>query len=98
MNFLARLRSLFADVGGEVVVRVGPNTRGGYSIFPVNDVAVQLFQGSGEAGGQSPLEAGNFGTYADAYRRAVRDNCWTVVCGQVRRRAPALQPSALSHP
>ncbi len=71
MSIWNQLRSLFADVGGEAIVRIGENTRGGFSIFPVNDVAVRLFNGDGEAG--------NFGTYADAYKRAARDNCWTVV-------------------
>ena len=68
-------RSLFATYGGEVVVRIGENARGGFSIYPVSDTARRLF--NADSGGDA--EAGNFGTYADAHKRAARDNCWTVV-------------------
>ena len=61
----------FAQAGGEIEVRIGENERGGWAIFPVNAAARTLFCGN--------AEAGNFGTYADAYTRAHRDNCWTVV-------------------
>lgn len=80
MTFWAQLRSLFADVAGEIIVRVDENDRGGFSIFPVNEAAVRLFSGPCEQPrAVERLEAGNFGTYADAYKRAARDNCWTVV-------------------
>lgn len=74
-GWLGFFRSLFATYGGEVEVRIGENSRGGFSIFPVNDNARRLFS----ADPDGACEAGNFGTYADAYKRAARDNCWTVV-------------------
>jgi hypothetical protein len=65
------IANLFPSVGGEVEVRIAPNAFGGFSIFAVNATARQIL------GGDEPT--GNFGTYADARRRAVGCNCWTVV-------------------
>lgn len=53
-----------------IVVRIAENDRGGWSIYAVSAEACTLFGGAGPCG--------NFGTYADAHTRAVRDNCWTV--------------------
>lgn len=53
-----------------IVVRIGENERGGFSIYAVSAEARTLFGGVGPCG--------NFGTYADAFTRAHRDNCWTV--------------------
>lgn len=69
--FVRLLASLFPVVGGEIEVVIAENLRGGFSIFPHNAAARTLFQGD--------ADAGNFGTYADAWRRAVNHNCWTVV-------------------
>lgn len=55
----------------EVEVRIAENDFGGWSIYAANDAARQIFGGDGPTG--------NFGTYADAYKRAARDNCWTVL-------------------
>jgi hypothetical protein len=78
-GWLARLMDrLFPEVGGEIEVRIGENARGGFSIFPVNAAARELFSAPGESS-ETAAEVGNFGSYADAYRRASRDNCWTVV-------------------
>ena len=73
----------FARAGGEIEVRIGENERGGWAIFPVNAAARTLFCGN--------AEAGNFGTYADAYQRAHRDNCWTVVEPKVESPEPRAQ-------
>ncbi|MBI5770882.1 MAG: hypothetical protein HZA93_24100 [Verrucomicrobia bacterium] len=67
----AWLDEFFPRIAGEIEVRIAPNARGGWAIFPANAAAVGLFAGNGECG--------NFGTYAAAYTRAVRDNCWTVL-------------------
>jgi len=53
-----------------IVVRIGENERGGFSIYAVSPEARTLFGGAGPCG--------NFATYADAWRRAHCDNCWSV--------------------
>ena len=68
------LNRLLPSVGGEIVVRIAPNAFGGWSIYAANDAARRLL------GGDEPT--GNFGTYADAHRRAVNHNCWTVQEGR----------------
>lgn len=54
-----------------VAVCIARNDLGGWSIYAANDRARDLL------GGDEPT--GNFGTYADAVRRAHDHNCWTVV-------------------
>jgi hypothetical protein len=55
----------------DVEVYIAENNFGGWSIFAANDRARELL------GGDEPT--GNFGTHADAFRRAHDHNCWTVV-------------------
>jgi len=90
---------LFPEIGSEIEVRIAENARGGFSIFPANDAARQLFAAPGESA-DSAAEVGNFGTYADAYRRAARDNCWTVVDAPAAAAAPAdsIIPATPAHP
>ncbi|WP_414664879.1 hypothetical protein [Horticoccus sp. 23ND18S-11] len=71
--------SLFPEVGGEIEVCIRENSRGGFSIYPANEAALALFAPPPGLPPEDFAEAGNFGTYADAYKRAHRDNCWTVV-------------------
>lgn len=71
-----------ADVLPEtILVRVGENGRGGWSLFPVNEPARALM-GDGETG--------NFATPTDARRRAAC-NCWEVV--EPSASVTSLQPS-----
>lgn len=93
-GLLGFLRSLFTTYGGEIEVFIAENRRGGFSIYPANCAAAVLFSAGREPASQPcELEAGNFGTYADAYTRAHRDNCWTVVEPSGRSEHPAIRNS-----
>lgn len=87
---------LFPEVGGEIEVRIAENARGGFSIFPVNAAARELFAAPGQSA-DTAAEVGNFGTYADAYKRAARDNCWTVVA-QAATETERVDPTAVRTP
>lgn len=65
----ARVRAI--SVAAEVEVTIGENDFGGWSIYAANDAARRIL------GGDEPT--GNFGTPADAWRRASNDNLWRVV-------------------
>jgi hypothetical protein len=77
--FTRLMDRLCPQVGGEIQIYIAPNERGGFSIYPANYVAAVLFGTDRDPWQPSELAAGNFGTYADAYRRAAHCNCWTVV-------------------
>jgi len=94
---------LFPEVGGEIEVRIAENARGGFSIYPVNPAARELFAAPGQPA-EAAAEVGNFGSYADAYKRAARDNCWTVVADATtagerqEARGERVEPPAVSEP
>lgn len=63
-------RTAARALAGEVKVWIAPNERGGFSLFPANGAALELF------GSHEPT--GNFASAADA-RRRLDWNCWTEV-------------------
>jgi hypothetical protein len=78
LTYLARFLRLFAPANSPclseiILVRIGPNPWGGVSLYPANPAARELL------GGDEPT--GNFGTEADARKRAAW-NAWDVVSAQ----------------
>lgn len=76
-----------------VHVAIVDNGRGGLGLFPANDAARDLFRHRSDRPGVS-LCAGNFGTEADARRRAVL-NRWDVVHPDAIIRNGLNQPTAV---
>lgn len=66
-RFLRFLLPEAAPLAGPVLVRIGRNAWGGFSLFPANAAARDLM------GGDEPT--GNFATEADA-RKRIAWNCW----------------------